>query len=40
LVERELSDHYQVSRTPIREVLRQLVADGFLESITKKGYMN
>ncbi len=39
LVERELSEQYGISRTPVREVLRKLVADGFLESKPAKGYV-
>ncbi|MCP4404015.1 MAG: GntR family transcriptional regulator [bacterium] len=39
LVERELSEQYGISRTPVREVLRKLVADGFLELKPAKGYV-
>lgn len=39
LVERELSEQYGLSRTPVREVLRRLVADGFLELKPSKGYI-
>ncbi len=39
LVERELSEQYGLSRTPVREVLRRLVADGFLDLKPAKGYV-
>ena len=39
LVERELGEQYGLSRTPVREVLRRLVADGFLELKPAKGYI-
>ena len=39
LVERELSEQYGLSRTPVREVLRRLVADSFLELKPAKGYI-
>jgi len=39
LVERELSNQYGISRTPVREVLRKLVADGFLVLKPAKGYV-
>lgn len=39
LVERELSEQYGISRTPVREVLRKLVADGFLDLKPAKGYV-
>ena len=35
LRERELSEQLQVSRTPIREALKQLVQDGMLESTSR-----
>ncbi|PIE35749.1 hypothetical protein CSA56_02970 [candidate division KSB3 bacterium] len=38
LVERELSEQYGLSRTPVREVLRRLVTDGFLDLKPAKGY--
>lgn len=39
LVERELSEQYGISRTPVREVLRKLVTDGFLDLKPAKGYV-
>ena len=39
LVEREISDEYGLSRTPIREILWQLVSDGLLNKEYSKGYM-
>ncbi len=38
LVERDLSIKYNISRTPVREVLRRLVSDGLMEMIHGKGY--
>lgn len=38
LVEREISDKYDVSRTPVREVLRVLAADGLITLEPNKGY--
>jgi len=31
LVEREISDEYSISRTPVREILWRLASDGLLE---------
>jgi len=31
MVEREIAEHFQVSRTPVREALQRLEAEGFLE---------
>ena len=39
LVEREISDEYGLSRTPIREILWKLVSDGLLNKEYSKGYM-
>jgi DNA-binding GntR family transcriptional regulator len=39
LVERELCETYRMSRTPIREILWKLTADGFLEQETNRGFM-
>ena len=38
LIERELSETYGLSRTPMREILRNLVSDGLLELQPAKGY--
>jgi DNA-binding GntR family transcriptional regulator len=38
LVERELCSTYGLSRTPVREVLWKLLADGFLEQEPNKGF--
>lgn len=37
LTEQELCKEYEVSRTPIREALRQLEADGLVENILNRG---
>ena len=37
LVESELAQRLQVSRTPVREALRRLEAEGMLESLPRKG---
>lgn len=37
LVEQKLAKEFGVSRTPIREVLRQLELDGLVESIPNRG---
>ncbi|MBD3306673.1 FCD domain-containing protein [candidate division KSB3 bacterium] len=39
LVEREIGETYGISRTPVRELLRRLVSDGFLELKPGKGYL-
>ncbi len=39
LIERELCSTYGVSRTPVREVLWKLLADGFLEQEPNKGFV-
>ncbi|GAG32433.1 unnamed protein product, partial [marine sediment metagenome] len=39
LVEREISDEYGLSRTPIREILWKLTSDGLLSKEYSKGYM-
>ena len=39
LTERELADFYQVSKSPVREALRRLVAESFLVSYPRKGYI-
>jgi DNA-binding GntR family transcriptional regulator len=38
LIERELCSAYGLSRTPVREILWKLLADGFLEQETNKGF--
>lgn len=38
LVEQALCDEYQVSRTPVREALSQLGAEGLVESIPNRGF--
>jgi DNA-binding GntR family transcriptional regulator len=38
LVEREISEKYNVSRTPVREILRVLAADGLIIFEPTKGY--
>jgi len=38
LVERELCAAYSMSRTPIREILWKLTADGFLEQESNRGF--
>lgn len=37
LLETELAEHLQLSRTPVRQALARLVAEGFLEKRRKKG---
>jgi DNA-binding GntR family transcriptional regulator len=39
LIERELCETYSMSRTPIREILWKLAADGFLEQETNRGFV-
>ena len=39
LIERELCETYRMSRTPIREILWKLTADGFLEQEANKGFV-
>lgn len=39
LVEREISDEYNISRTPVREILWRLVSDGLLEQEPSRGYI-
>jgi DNA-binding GntR family transcriptional regulator len=39
LLERELCETYQMSRTPVREILRKLAADGFLEQDSHRGFV-
>lgn len=38
LVEREISERYGISRTPVREILRMLLGSGLVEQIPGKGY--
>lgn len=38
LVERDLCEHYHISRTPIREILWTLVSDGIVEQRPSKGF--
>jgi DNA-binding GntR family transcriptional regulator len=39
LIERELCEAYNMSRTPIREILWRLTADGFLEQEANRGFV-
>ena len=39
LIERELCESYGISRTPIREILWKLTADGFLEQEANRGFI-
>ncbi len=39
LIERELCQTYGMSRTPIREILWKLMADGFLEQEANRGFV-
>jgi DNA-binding GntR family transcriptional regulator len=39
LIERELCETYSISRTPIREILWRLTADGFLEQEANRGFV-
>lgn len=39
LVEREISEQFQISRTPVRELLRTLVSDGLVSLEPAKGYI-
>jgi DNA-binding GntR family transcriptional regulator len=39
LIERELCETYSMSRTPIREILWKLMADGFLEQEANRGFV-
>lgn len=39
MIERELCSAYGLSRTPVREVLWKLLADGFLEQAPNKGFV-
>lgn len=39
LIERELCETYSMSRTPIREILWRLTADGFLEQEANRGFV-
>jgi DNA-binding GntR family transcriptional regulator len=39
LIERELCQSYGMSRTPIREILWKLTADGFLEQEANRGFV-
>ena len=38
LIERDISDQYGISRTPIREILRRLITDGLVVLERSKGY--
>lgn len=38
LVERDLSEVYGISRTPVREILREIAATGLVEFLPAKGY--
>ena len=37
LTEQKICDEYKVSRTPVREALRQLEMDGLIENIPNRG---
>ena len=37
LVEQAIADRFHVSRSPVREAIKQLTGDGLLENITNKG---
>jgi DNA-binding GntR family transcriptional regulator len=39
LVERDLSEEYGISRTPVREILFRLLADGLLHREPSRGFM-
>ena len=39
MIERELCETYSMSRTPIREILWKLTADGFLEQEANRGFV-
>ncbi|MGB6607614.1 MAG: GntR family transcriptional regulator, partial [Atribacterota bacterium] len=39
LVEREISNEYSISRTPVREILWRLASDGLLEQEPSGGYI-
>jgi DNA-binding GntR family transcriptional regulator len=39
MIERELCETYSMSRTPIREILWKLTADGFLEQEANRGFI-
>jgi len=39
LVEREISNEYSISRTPIREILWRLVSDGLIKQEPSGGYI-
>ena len=39
VIERELCETYSMSRTPIREILWKLTADGFLEQEANRGFI-
>ncbi|MBI9044687.1 MAG: GntR family transcriptional regulator [Anaerolineaceae bacterium] len=37
--ESQLSKHFEISRTPVREALNMLIAEGLLTSLARKGYV-
>ncbi len=39
LVEKDISDDFGISRTPVREIFRRLISDGLLELKPTKGYL-
>ena len=39
LVEKDISDDFGISRTPVREIFRRLTSDGLLELKPTKGYL-
>lgn len=39
LIERDISEEFNISRTPVREIFRRLVSDGFLQLQPTKGYL-
>lgn len=38
LIEREISEHYGISRTPVREIIRTMAATGLVEQLPGKGF--
>lgn len=39
IAQMDLADHYQVGLTPVREALRQLAQEGFVQPIPRMGYI-
>ena len=38
ITEKELAERYKVSKTPVREALKKLTLEGFIEVLPRKGY--